>query len=346
MYTIGPRLFLGGCILSYLSMCPSGLTAAATYTTVDVPNASATFVTGINNNGDVTGGFYYAPNVYQGFLRTADGTITIFNLVNSDPNGATETNPTAINNSDVITGNIFGSQGCSASPQCNRGFVRNADGTFAVFDVLANTFPYGINTSGEAAGASYDANYIASSGFIRSSGGTIATLGGVVYGINDNGDTTGLEIQLGQLLGFVQTAAGTVTTFSVKDRWSTYALGINDSQQIAGSAENILCQSKFCDITESVGFLRQPSGGITTFTVPGNHQTFALGINASGQIFGVYREGVNEQHGFARDSAGTITPFDVPKSTGTLPASMNDSGVIVGQFFDTEGVLHGFIRTP
>jgi hypothetical protein len=349
MTKFATRFILSSCIISCMT---AGLTAAPGFITVDIPGAGATFITGINDNGDVTGGFYYAPNAYHGFLRTADGTITIFDLIAPDPNGETQTSPTGINNADVITGNIFGTQGCAGGVQCYQGFVRAADGSGTIFSVLANTFPAGINAIGETAGASDDANYDVTTGFVRDSSGTLTTLGPLtlgISGINDNGDTTGQMVQgaHNQVVGFLRTASGTVTTFVARAGSITAPAGVNNSQQVAGSAEVILCDSRFCDITESVGFLRQPSGVITTFNVPGNHQTFALGINARAQIVGVYRVGVGiQEHGFVRDTNGLITPFDVPGSEQTLPAGINSSGVIAGQFFDTQGLLHGFIRTP
>ena len=46
------------------------------------------------------------------------------------------------------------------------------------------------------------------------------------------------------------------------------------------------------------GFLLDVDGTYTTLDVPGSTDTFASGINASGQIVGYYAVSVNRSHGF------------------------------------------------
>src|SRR4051794_23185747 len=67
--------------------------AAATYTAIDVPGGGNTYATAVNNQGIVTGG-YGAVDHRHGFVRTADGSFTLF-----DPKGSVYTASDAINES-------------------------------------------------------------------------------------------------------------------------------------------------------------------------------------------------------------------------------------------------------
>ena len=84
------------------------------------------------------------------------------------------------------------------------------------------------------------------------------------------------------------------------------------------------------------------SGGIYTKLddIPGSTATYALGINAAGQIIGGYLAGSN--HGFLRMSDGSYKTIDVPRSTDTQAEGINDSGQIAGRYF-AGGNTHGFL---
>jgi uncharacterized membrane protein len=85
----------------------------------------------------------------------------------------------------------------------------------------------------------------------------------------------------------------------------------------------------------------QPTYNFTTIDVPVSlikNVTHANGINASGQIVGVYYDdGDNTGHGFLFDQ-GSYTRLDVP----SFPNGINASGQIVGSFSDAAG-WHGFL---
>src|SRR5438552_15944108 len=57
----------------------------------------------------------------------------------------------------------------------------------------------------------------------------------------------------------------------------------------------------------------------TTFDVNGASATYALGINAGGEVTGDYKDSSGKDHGFVRAADGTITTFDPPGSIGTDP---------------------------
>src|SRR5260370_32298433 len=97
---------------------------AATFATIDVPGAAATYAIAINPGGVVTGYYDGLNFTVGGFLRAADGTLTTFSV----PVGTTE--PTSINPSGVIAGNWDDANGVV------HGFLRAADGTITEFDVF------------------------------------------------------------------------------------------------------------------------------------------------------------------------------------------------------------------
>jgi hypothetical protein len=83
---------------------------------------------------------------------------------------------------------------------------------------------------------------------------------------------------------------------------------------------------------------------ITTFTVPGSLNTYALSINLSGQITGFCDDASLLRHGFVRDVDGTLTTFDPPGSRETQPVSIASTGQITGNYNDTGSKFHGFVR--
>jgi len=59
--------------------------------------------------------------------------------------------------------------------------------------------------------------------------------------------------------------------------------------------------------------------------------SFAFGVNKSGQIVGFYIDALDTVHGFISDGTDTST-FDYPGATGTTMLGINDSGDIAGGF--------------
>jgi hypothetical protein len=94
-------------------------TADGTITTFDLSGAWYLVVSGINAGGSVVG-YYAVGEVGHGFIRAADGSITTID----DPDAATETLVTSINDDGVIAGGYDTSEGTGI------GFLRATDGTF------------------------------------------------------------------------------------------------------------------------------------------------------------------------------------------------------------------------
>jgi len=82
---------------------------------------------------------------------------------------------------------------------------------------------------------------------------------------------------------------------------------------------------------------------LTIFDVPGASRTFALDINAKGEIVGRYLS-AGQNHGFLRDTTGNLTTIDYPGSSFSVASSINDSGAIVGWYtMPAEPIRHGFL---
>ena len=168
--------------------------------------ATYTDVESINDGGVVTGFYSGTKNVYHGFVRAADGTVTTF-----DPPGAfTGPYPTSAGQENAVTINPEGTIAGWYSDTSNvtHAFVRDKNGVITTIDApgagtLAGqgTVSGGINPKGVITGSYIDANSV-NYGFVRDKNGVIATVdtpgagtsagqGTSPIGINSPGVTTG-----------------------------------------------------------------------------------------------------------------------------------------------------------
>jgi uncharacterized membrane protein len=82
----------------------------------------------------------------------------------------------------------------------------------------------------------------------------------------------------------------------------------------------------------------------TTIDFPGATQSFAFGINASGQIVGQYDIGAI-RHGYLRNTDGTFTTIDFPGASYSEATAITDAGQILGSYkFSTSLWVDGFVR--
>jgi uncharacterized membrane protein len=95
------------------------------------------------------------------------------------------------------------------------------------------------------------------------------------------------------------------------------------------------------------GFLRSPTGAITTLDAPGaasTQGTVPIAINDRGQIVGLALDGQGGGRGFLYER-GAFTPVDAPgAATHTGPRDINNRGQMVGSYRDAAGGSHGFLR--
>lgn len=327
-----------------------------------------------NREGVVIGYLVDNSNVYHGFVRDADGKITVFDAPNAGTGSNQGTVAYSINSEGTIAGQF---QTCD---NVYYGFVRSSRGQFVVFDIPgfkpgAQQGPGGsanINDVEEVAGFYTDENYV-NHGFLRSSDGRIATFDApgvstiadfppqgttvaLESGLNQNGALTGWYYDSNQAVhGYVRAENGVITDFDNRLAGTaayqgTYPGSINTQGEITGGVadENSIFH----------GFVRSPDGKTQTFEVLGSGDTtgsgqgtFGVGINDAGEVTAYWTDSSNLTHGAVRYCDGRVTTFDVEGAgsgagQGTTPQGINAAGAVPGYYTDSNNVNHGFLRLP
>lgn len=252
-----------------------------------------------------------------------------------------------------------------------------AKNQFTTFDPKGSiyTVSTGINAFGTVAGYYEDSSY-AMHGFVRASDGTITAFDPAgststqATGINDKGDVAGwYRDKSGTFFNFVRASDGTITTFKATQGYLPSVIGLNAKGKVAGwyttynygaagfvgmpggkirqlSVEGVAINKKgaVTGIDGSQGFVRAPSGKITTFTGPGNPRvTVPTDINSSGVIAGYDKTICGSPHGFSRNAGGGVMAIDPPNAESTMIQGVNDKGAMTGTYY--YGGYHGFVRS-
>ena len=209
---------------NYIVLDPSG-----------VLGTNRSFARGINNVGDIVGGYFDNDGNEHGFLFH-HGVLTTLDVPFA---GSLGTQLNSLNDSGTIVG-VWVDGAFTA-----HGFTYQK-GAFAHLDYpgALDTFPYAINARGDIAGNWDSDQSTVGHGFVFSNGqlfsidapdaildGTAAT------GINDNGQVVGSFIgQDGNSHGFLSEGA-TFTTLDCAAGANTAAWGINAAGQVAGTCD-------------------------------------------------------------------------------------------------------------
>ncbi len=326
----------------------------AQYTVFDVSGAGTrseqgTMPNALNASSASTGTYIDRKNNFHGFLRAADGTITIIDV---GPSG--ETASTAINRAGAVAGYYL-----KKNIRYNNGFLRRSGGRIEKFSAGGeSTGVQGLNDNGDAVGNRMSKGQRIS-GFVRAADGTITDFedpkagktGTFASAINNGGVVTGQYVSNSTGHGYVRNADGTFANFDAAGAGGflgTSPAAINKSGTVAGTytdSKNVLH-----------AFIRDPAGTITTFDAPGagtlaNEGTSAYSVANDGAVAGAYIDANDVSHGFLRLKNGTIREFDAPgagagSGEGTIALSINNAYVIAGYEVDANFVYHGFLRTP
>ena len=304
------------------------------FTTFDAPGAdttagdfNGTFVNGINDAGAIAGFSVDASGGAHGFLRSAEGAITTFDVIGSAQGTTT---PNALNLEGAIVGFYADQNGVF------RPFLRRPNGTFVTWSVPG------------------ECNASPATGCFGSAAFSINLFGTAASGYEDgNGNFVDH--------GLLRAADGRLTTFDVPGAGT----GLYQGTGCPGCSRPINlfgANAGFYIDGNSVvhGYLRSPAGKITTFDPPGEGSQglgcFAdcsMGLNDLGAITGYYLDANNVYHGYLRSPDGKFLTFDAPSAdltandfNGTFPVSINDWGVVTGYYVDKNNVVHGFVRFP
>ncbi len=185
------------------------------YTILDAPGAGTgigqgTQALSINDAGEIAGVYWDSSSIEHGFVRSASGNYTTFNV----PGGANVTNA-VINQS----GEVAGTYTVEMTTSTPYGYVMDTTGNITTVAVPSaeETYVTGINASGEVAGYYY---YVGNAEpFFRDQFGNITTFNVAGYdwtaGIEDNGNVVG-TYQIDDYTvfkGWQMTSSGDLTHF-------------------------------------------------------------------------------------------------------------------------------------
>jgi hypothetical protein len=270
-----------------------------------------------------------------------------------------------------------GASGMIARPEDNSG-----GGTYTTIDISGagtsagtGTILGNIDATGDVAGVYLDSNAAAHS-FLRMADGTVtpinaptagtaATQGTFALSIDPTGSyVAGMYADSNNVYhGFLfQTASDTLTSLDVSGAGTTghrgtVVLGVNSAGTVVGA---YITGSSTNGTTYYNGFVRTIDGTVTAINAPdagtGNQEgTLAMGINASGEITGLFFATKQVPFGFVRNTAGTLTEFGVDcQGSGTtncyatIPVSIDAAGDVTGtsrSALTAGSVSHGFLRT-
>jgi hypothetical protein len=302
-------------------------------TTFDVPGAQGqggaipfpavgttpgTYAVAADACGAITGYYTDTRNVAHGYLRAADGTLTVFDAPHA---GAGYLQGTYAGNLSLSGGAIAGDYVDATGMY--HGFLRAGNGAITEFDVPAAAKGPGLGTTTAWAQC-----------------------------INPAGAITGYYMdENGAVHGYVRAPDGTITTFDAPGAGTgsglgTYTWAINPAGTTVGVSQD----------NNGVyhGLLRTADGKITLFDIKGagtgaGQGTQAEGIDPAGVVTGYYTDANNVSHGYVRAVDGTFTFFDVPAAgtgpgQGTFPMTNNPGDAVVGYYVDGNNVWHGFVR--
>ncbi len=290
-------------LLTALGLAARPAHADYNFSTISNPSTGyGTYVTGINNTGQIVGTYIDASYVSHGFLSTSGGFTAI-----KDPDGSINTAPAGINASGQIVGYYYDAHYKAHGFLLSAGRITTIDGP----DPAYGTYVTGINDAGQVVG--YCQNLRGEAfGFLDSAGtftpindpdaatgayaaGTYAT------GINNSGQIVGYYSSMdGHTHGFLKTATDFKTVIAPQGSdGTTHVYGINDAGQMVGT----YLAGTFSDH----GFL-DTGGRFTTIDGPVPYQITAAngtqikGINNVGQIVGTYND--NTTQSFLATPAG------------------------------------------
>jgi len=290
--TISIRLGFALAIALFASSAGAG--TIYEFTILDVPGASSTTASGINESGQIVGS-YTDSSGSHGFVLDGSTYTAI------DYAGATSSSAGGINDVGQIVGTYTDSGG-------THGFLLDG-GTYQSFDVPPeevfnihfDTWGYDINDAAQIVGSTtFMSDTLGSyltSGIGGSQGWSVffadSFTTSLARGINDAGDIVGsINFGFPGTQGYLL-VGGSASFFSVPDAGEfgdTIAAGINDAGQIVGSFHS-------GDFSSPHGFLKE-GDSYMQLDVPDAAATSAFDINDAGWIVGSFRDASGTTHGF------------------------------------------------
>jgi RHS repeat-associated protein len=302
----------------FSSISPLGLllltsvsVAQYSFTTIDYPAAVSTQITGMNNNGDVTGWYTDTGGSSHCFILS-NGIFSSFDVAGSC------LAPFGINDSRQVSGTYTDAAGLYHGFIFSNGALTTL--TYPPQSPTAGTNAFYINDAGEVAGYTVNSplvNFIYQGGnflplVLANLPPTLVTT--LVSGINNSGQVAGVTytVSADQFLFVYGYQSGQwflcpgppSTTYQLSD-----SVSLNDLGDVVSTIQNQ-------QGTVSHGYLCA-GGGELQIDVPGAAQTLLYGVNNSGTLAGTFIDSSGISHGFVTTSA---------KSASVSPATFGETG--------------------
>ncbi len=326
--------------ISFTQSTSGAPSATFTFTSIDFPGATHTGAGGINNLGQIVGGYVLPNGTRHGFLDVGG----IFTTID-DPNATVGTVASDINSSGQIVGS-YDFTDPDHPFEGAHGFLLGG-GTFTPIDFPAagvtSTTPQGINDSGDVVGLyrmNGPGNGFLFSGGIYTTVNVPAALGCCTHanGINNAGEIVGQyksPDDNAPRQGFLKTGSA-FTTINFPGAVDTTLQDINNFGDIVGNAQTS---------SALFGFLLK-GGTFTIIAFPGASETVVTHINDSGDIVGFYADTSMVLHGFL---ATMVMPTECPLGQGYWKNHASDWPVMsltLGSQTYTKAELLTILNTP
>lgn len=286
------------CIFAFVLTAPASIT---TFTTIDYPDASHTYVLGINPWGDYVGAFDDASGTH-GFVYR-DGAYTAI-----DYPDALWTNAFGISPKGDIVGQ-YGWYDLATDTTTTQGFLLS-DGVFYPIAVAGqqNNMPFKINPSGLIVGCNHFNTWNGGGNDVATMTGFSTYMSGPAentmarsmnLGVNPAGDIVGYYFALPDGTPANRAATsylirkGEMTFFQFPDAFATLATDINARGTIIG-------RYRLSGALPFHGFILN-KGEFESFDPPGSVNTVPFGISSNGTVVGYYQVGTGTSavyHGF------------------------------------------------
>jgi len=332
-------LALAGSIIAF-TLTTSGQTY--TITDLGLPGANASFATGINAAGQVSGYSATGTNTSRAW-RYTPGT----GVVDLGSFGGAENRAMSINDAGQVTGYSMDTNGAA------HGFLFSggALGDIGGFGSGADVFPQHINNAGKVVGFSFVTNddrpfsYTAPNNF--SNLGTIPNAlppaTAAAYGVNDAGRIVGIGTGAGGFnRAFRSTTNGVLEELGTLGGDESWAYAINNSNQIAGSASFVS--------TDTHAFLYSDDTGMSDLGTLGGYTSVAFALDNAGNAVGTAENANRDLRAFAWSASTGMRDLNqsIPVNSGwvlTEAHGVNAAGQIAGNGW-LNGQQRAFLLTP
>jgi probable HAF family extracellular repeat protein len=246
------------------------------------------------------------------------------------------TNWGSVNDSGQVTGYSY-----LSGSQTSTAFIY-ANGTIQSLGASGTSQGYGINDSGQVAGASGTCGFVTVEGVIEELNNLLAKCGAQAadsstgVAINSAGNVAGYSSFTGGYVHAVYFAAGRIKDLGTLGGNSSYAYGVNSSGQVTGYSETA-AGANHAFITHA--------GGLTDLGTLGGDSSVGYAINASGLVTGSSQIAGNAAtHPFLFNK-GVMHNLGGLGGTAGVGLAINSSGEVVGYATVPSGHSRAFLFT-